>query len=152
MYDDDYATCEKTFATLRIYPGALDPDEVTRQLGLDPSTTQQARDARVVNHLRHAARPSGWFLSTDGVITSRDVRRHLDLLLDKLMPARSALSRLQAAGAKTDVSCYWVSASGHGGPTISPPQAEKLVALCLDCWFDVYSIGTDARKQGEAAG
>lgn len=29
------------------------------------------------------------------------------------------------------------------GRLISPRQAEKLVALDLDCWFDVYFAGDD---------
>ena len=134
MYDDNYPTCEKTYATLRIYPGDIHSAEVSLHLGLTPSRTQEPGDVPY-------ARPRGWFLSTEGQIMSRDVRRHLDWLLDKLMPVQGTLRRLQDDGASMDVSCYWLSASGHGGPTLSFLQAQKLAALRLDCWFDVYFVG-----------
>lgn len=35
MYIDEYASCKKTYATLRIYPGDIDPEEVTLRLGED---------------------------------------------------------------------------------------------------------------------
>lgn len=130
MYDDDYATCEETYATLRIYPGEVAPERVTERLGLDPSETQRTT---------RAGRPlNGWFLSTEGAVQSRDLRSHLDWLLDRLEGSGAALRELVQAGAKVDVSCYWLSAGGHGGPTLTPRQMARLAELQLDCWFDVY--------------
>ena len=39
MYDDYYATCAETHATLCIYPGEIDPDEISRRLAIEPTTT-----------------------------------------------------------------------------------------------------------------
>lgn len=41
MPDDDYPTCARTYATLRIYPGEIDPTEVTGRLGIEPSSWQR---------------------------------------------------------------------------------------------------------------
>lgn len=139
VYDDDYSTCKATYATLRIY--GVPPDDVTETLGLQPSETQRATTDRVV-------RPNGWFLSSKERISSRDVRQHLDWLLDCLLPKADALARLRGIGATADISSYWLSASGHGGPTISPQQAEKLATLGLDCWFDVYFTANPAERAG----
>jgi Domain of unknown function (DUF4279) len=137
-YDDDYATCEQTYASLRIYE--VPPEEVTSALALESSETQNAGAKRTD---RGRGSPDGWFLSSKGSVESRDVRRHLDWLLDLVMPQAGALRELRQRGAVMDLSCYWLSASGHGGPMISPEQATKLAALSLDCWFDVYFIGDD---------
>lgn len=82
---------------------------------------------------------NGWFLSTGGVVASRDVRHHLDWLLERLMPARGALVALQqCAGVRMSVVCVWWSREGHGGPTLWPEQMRGLADLNLECSFDVY--------------
>ena len=132
-YNDDFATCKQTFASLWIYQ--VPPDEVTYALALEPSRTQKAGDMRSDGY---RFSKDGWFLSSEAAVESRDVRRHLDWLLDLVMPRAEPLRELRQRGATMDVFCYWLSAFGHGGPTISPEQAAKLAALSLDCWFDVY--------------
>jgi hypothetical protein len=132
MYDDDYSTCAKTFATLRIY--GVRPDEVTQWLGLSPTSMQiqgQASDGRRVS-------VDGWFLSTELQVASRDLRRHLDWLLANISPVATALSELKAQAAKVDVFCYWLSAHGQGGPTFSPQQMKLLGELGLELGLDVY--------------
>lgn len=135
-YDDTYATCERTYATLCIYE--VSAEEVSMALTLEPTEIQRAGATRSV---RGTDCPDGWFLSTSATIDSKDVRRHLDCLLDLLLPHSAALAELRQQGAKMEISCYWLSVSGHGGPTVSPQQAGKLAALDLDCWFDVYLLG-----------
>lgn len=72
---------------------------------------------------------------------SRDVRRHLDWILERLLPAKDKLQALKAEGVEAAVSCYWLSVYGHGGPTLSPQQMRGLVEFGLECWFDCYSSG-----------
>ena len=131
-YDDAYATCERTYATLRLYPGPIALRDVTARLRIDPTQSQISGGGRSLQ---------GWFLSTEGAVESRDVRRHIDWLLDRIEPSSRELEALMREGARVDVSCYWLSASGHGGPTLSPQQMGRLARLQLDCWFDVYSTG-----------
>ena len=135
-YDDEYATCKATFATFRLYHPDLDAGAITAKLGVQPTRTQlrgvAPRDGGRV------AVTGGWFLSSEESVSSRDVRRHLDWVLDQLTPVAHELAALQAAGYEADVSCYWLSASGHGGPGIRPSAAAKLVSLGLEVWFDVY--------------
>jgi hypothetical protein len=132
MYNDEYMTCSETYATLRII--GLKPDEVTRDLGLRPT------DSCVRGDVRHAApvRHDGWFLRSKDAVDSKDVRRHLDWILDQIATQRDALSVLVDRGAKIDITCYWVSAHGHGGPIISFVQSKKLADLEIDVSFDVY--------------
>ena len=40
-YDDGYATCERTLATLRVYGDDLDPAVLTERLGIAPTSSQK---------------------------------------------------------------------------------------------------------------
>ena len=135
----DYPTCERTYATLRIYPESLDPAEVTKRLRIEPTDWQRRGESR-----KPGSRPAklhGWFLSSDGEVESRDVRLHLDWLLSRIAPQADVILALQREGCRMDVSCYWVSASGHGGPSVRPAQMGELARLGLELWFDVYLGG-----------
>jgi hypothetical protein len=134
VYSDDYETCKETYATLCVYPGALDPDEVSQRLRISPSTVQREGEPRGSSIVKL----NGWFLCSREHVASRDARRHIDWVLDRVEPAAADLEELRESGARVDLSCYWLSSSGHGGPTVSPPQSRRLAALRLDCWFDVY--------------
>lgn len=138
-YDDEYGTCAQTYATLCIYPGEIDPTAVTERLGIEPSSWQRQgelpqRDDRPPR----AATLNGWFLTSKDRIDSRDSRRHIDWILDQIEPSAGALRSLQLEGCRTEVSCFWISQSGHGGPTIPPGQMKRLADLGLVLWFDFY--------------
>src|SRR4051812_6079927 len=95
-YDDDYPTCSRTYAGLRIYQNDLDPDRITRLLGVEPTDTQvRGRVSTEPRGSKFVPRIGGWFLSTKGVITSRDVLRHVDLILDWLAGKDETLRNLQ---------------------------------------------------------
>lgn len=132
MYEDEYRTCRETYATLRLV--GLSPDEITRLLDLSPTDSFVRGDVRAAAPMRH----DGWFLTSKGAVDSKDVRRHLDWILDQLSTRRDALRVLVDRGAKIDITCYWVSARGHGGPIISAAQSKKLADLEIDVSFDVY--------------
>jgi hypothetical protein len=132
MYDDEYATCRVTYATLRVY--GLRPEDVTRGLGLSPTESAHRGELRHGAPVRHDA----WLLNSRLAVDSKDARRHLDWIFDQLAARRGALRDLVSRGASVDVSCYWLSAAGHGGPTISTEQARRLAELEIDLSFDVY--------------
>ena len=135
-YNDDYPTCRKTYAGLRIYHDELDPDRITGLLGIEPSRTQ------VKGRITSGKIPpptGGWFLSTENVTTSRDVRRHVDWILNRLEGKDDALMRLQSEGHHMDISCFWVSASGHGGPMLSPAIMRRLGELEIGIGFNIYN-------------
>ena len=149
MEVSDYPTCERTYATLRIYPESLDPTDVTARLGIEPSDWQRRDESR-----KPGGRPAnlhGWFLSSESVVESRDVRRHLDWLLSRIESQAVAIHALQSEGCRMDVSCFWVSASGHGGPSVLPAQMGPLARLGLELWFDVYLGGDQDAEPGAAA-
>jgi hypothetical protein len=88
----------------------------------------------------------GWFLSTRGLVESRDSRRHIDWLLDRIAGKTAEILRLQAEGCEMVVWCYWCSARGQGGPTISPGPMRKLGELNLELCFDIYGPYEDEER------
>jgi hypothetical protein len=59
-------------------------------------------------------------------------------ILDQLAGKENELLRLPDEGHGAYVSCYWLSANGHGGPELSHEVMLRLASLKLDIAFDVY--------------
>jgi hypothetical protein len=140
-YVDDYPTCTRTFASLLIHGDALVPDDVTSALGLEP--TRSHTKGQLISNGRPEVRKGGfWGLSTRDSVTSRDLRRHLDWLLDIFEPRADTLSAFRESGFTCAVSCFW-EGPNTGGPTFSPSQAGRLAALDLEFDVDFYSVVPD---------
>ena len=135
-YDDDYHTCAETFSTLRIYSDTVNPSEITRTLGITP-TKSWCRHELFGNRSPYRRKANGWFYTTERSISSRDTRRHIDLIIEALKDAEVPLEILRQKGCKMDISSYWVGI-GHGGPSLWPHQMLRLGALGLMVWWDVY--------------
>lgn len=140
IYDDNYATCSRTYATLIIK--YLDPSTITARLEIEPSESQ-IKGELIRPFSTRIAPMDGWFLCTKGRVESRDSRRHIDWLLDRIDGKAGEILRLQAEGCEMVVSCYWVSSCGQGGPTISPVQMRRLGELNIELCFDIYGPYVD---------
>jgi len=142
-YDDDYATCVKTFVWLRVMSESLEPDKVTIAIGIQPTRTQFRGAVSLNAALKRPAKYSGWFLESTGHVNSRDTRRHLDWLLDKLQGKETYLAQLRDQGNLVDICCRWDS-QGQGGPTLDSVHLVRLGALGIEFWFDVYFVGKES--------
>src|ERR1700677_4910672 len=93
---DENPNCARTYATFRLLGEALDPDAATRALDLEPSLAlakgQEMPAGRIGTARRQ--RTGVWSLSTDNVVRSTSLERHLLHLLDALEPAGAALRAL----------------------------------------------------------
>jgi len=134
-YDDNYPTCRVTYATLRIFRDDLDPDAVSSVLGIAPSDRHRKGDTRRSGYIEKSG---AWFLSSKGHLQSKDVQRHIMWILDQLADRVGILHQLQDEGCSMDIFCYWVSASGQGGPTLSPELMRRLAEAELEVGFDIY--------------
>lgn len=134
-YDDDYPTCVSAFATLRFYHKMESPKKVTDLLKVEPSETQKVGPCPQRNGV--IRRVSGWFLCSKGQVESRDVRRHVDWVLDQIEGSKTGIPLLAEQGWSADVFCYWLG-TGQGGPMLDPFQMARLSSLNLSCGFDVY--------------
>ena len=140
MYDDDHASCKETFATFRLFKDDLRPQDVSRMLGLEPSRAHKKGEPQYPKNPKSPAvfRSGGWLLTTEGRVESRDVRRHVDWLLERLEAKRETILRLPLDGYALDVFCFWCSASGQGGPQLDVMQMRRLADLGIPIRFDIY--------------
>jgi hypothetical protein len=146
-YIDDYGTCSETYATLRVYHDALPPTEVTARLGLEPDD-QQFKGIPRPNRDRPAP-INGWFLSSEHKVKSRDSRRHIDWLVSQIVGRRDEVEAMLSDGFRIDISSYWASRSGHGGPTISPYQMQRLARLGIEVSWDIYFYDEDEADENQ---
>jgi hypothetical protein len=139
MKKDDYPTCRCTYATLRIYHKTARPAVVSRALGVRPSSVQMKGQPWKRRGSSPRVYPiSGWFLTSEGQLESYDSTKHILWLLAKIQPKKSKLDALKAAGWWMDISCFWDSAWGHGGPTLGPDLLTALAEFKIEVWFDIY--------------
>jgi len=135
-YNDSYPTCHTTYATLCIYlPDTSDPNTLSEKLGIQPSRTQvkgEVRNGKVKQW------PTAWFLESKEKIQSKDVRRHIDWLLEQLRDKSEIIQQLQIADSEVHISCFWVSAFGHGGPMLDSGILKRIAELNLGISFDIY--------------
>ena len=114
-----------------IYTGEVPPDEVTRILGIPPTTISIAADIP-------RKKVNGWFLSSQDIIESKDSRRHIDYIIEVVSPVKDRIGQLQSRGFQIGVLCFWESATGNGGPTLSPNQMKELGQLNLELSWDIW--------------
>jgi hypothetical protein len=127
---------------------------MTAALGLRPHWTalrgEPAGLGRTVPH-------NLWARGTRDRFRSRDVRFHIDNILDALRGRERRIEQLRKQGCEIAISCFWQSASGNGGPAFDPAMMRRLarysIELQFDIWFDVPACGGRRmeRKGGIAA-
>lgn len=134
-YCDSYPTCVETYSTLRIFSDALKPVEITDLLQIEPTRSFCKGDVHGQGKLQRPT--NGWFYSTEKLSTSKDGRRHIDIILAALEGKLDVVKALQGRGCKIDITSYWET-TGQGGPWLMPKQMLKLGAVNIDVWWDIY--------------
>lgn len=136
----DYPTCDECYAALFVYPGERHPDEVSQLLNMEPTRKNVAGTTIINSSGRQRKIPiSGWFLSSEGKVKSKDLRDHINWLLNKIYAAKAGIKQLQGMeGLELGINCTWPSLAGHGGPTLWPEQMKIIAELELECTFDIY--------------
>lgn len=146
---DENPSCARTYASFRLAGDALDPDGVSAALGLTP-TTALARDEEIPIGRKGKAslhrRTGIWLIDTEHTIESTSLERHLIHLLDAVEPAAAGLDALRSRhDLRADFFCYWLSATGHGGPHISPGSLRRIAALDAELGIDFYGVSSESK-------
>ncbi|MGW7775510.1 DUF4279 domain-containing protein [Pseudomonas machongensis] len=138
----DYETCAECYVRLMIFPGEYHPDEITKLLQVQPTTVNVVGEKLTNSRgLTREVKNSGWFLSTESHISSRDLREHIDWLVETISPHRDSLIKVQELdGVKVTLKCVWFSLLGHSGPVLWPEQMRALADLDLELSFDIYFV------------
>lgn len=136
---EENSNCLLAHATFRVLGQDLDPEAVSAALGVEPSQALR-RDQLVPTETRIRRQDTGvWLLKTEGRLTSTSLERHVLHLLELIEPGMPALDRLrQEQGLTTDFFCFWLSATGHGGPIFSSELMGRVAAVGAELGIDFY--------------
>lgn len=136
-FNHDFKSCSRTYATLCIYHDSADPQMISDMLQLNPDKMLKIGD---VIRSGKTAISSGWFLGTKDLLQSRDVRYHIEWILNQLNQKKDKIKTLYGLGFKMKILCFWESSSGNGGPVFDHEFICRLsefpLDLDLDIWFD----------------
>lgn len=141
--DDCYATCERTRAVLRIHCGERSPNDMTEYLSIEPTETVEVGVAKPRRNgkLGPPGKVNLWLLDSEQHMESKDLRRHIDWVLDQLDPAAERILKLREAGLLIDIWCVWWSSTGQGGPALWPKQMARVALLDLELSIDFAYFG-----------
>jgi hypothetical protein len=131
----DVQTNRKAFVTLRFAGDELDPGEISAILPVKPTRAHKKGEAFFAgpNAGKLHGRSGIWFLATDKLVDSDDLRDHLAFVQELLYPKPSDKGRitklrdiLKRAHSHAQITCFW-----HGDPGEPAPQipAEFKFAL-----------------------
>lgn len=125
--------CSETYATLRVIGRSLDPETLSRAIGLESTMAIRVGDTRP-----RGTRPRDeaiWAYSTEARVATSNLADHIAFVVS-LIP--KDFNRLVPPGCRTEIQCVWRSSSGHGGPTLPAGLLAELGDRGIDLDFDLY--------------
>ena len=138
-------SASQVFATLRFAGDALDPDEISRVVGQQP-TRAHRRGQRYKPGPRSpevTGKTGVWYFSTKRNVPSKDLRDHLDALVSLVLPAADEDKRLrelrdimERRNLQAHVTCFWRGPLGVDQPSIPAVVTEALGRLPADIEAD----------------
>lgn len=129
----------RTTVGLRIFGDALDPEEITRLLGVAPTSCAHKGDTRRTSPGREVvARSGSWRLDAD---LSGNLNTQIGALLTKL-PSDPTIWRELTAHYECDVFCGLFMREGNEGMELSPEVMSMLGVRRLRLGLDIYG-GSD---------
>lgn len=120
---------------------AMDPDEITSNLDLQPDGCWKAGAPRTTPHGRSLGgvrRETYWFARMgEGTMPPSSLSETLDTALDRLLPHRIFLAKIVADGGCLEFFVGWFFAS-QGGETFPYRLMAKMSDLHIDLALDNY--------------
>ncbi len=137
---EENPNCEYTHASFRLVGDGLQPDLVALHTGLTGDFGAQRNTLRPSRTGRAVRQPTGvWFITSEKRVESTSVERHLAYLLERLEPVKGELlAVIEEQRLHADFSCYWVSATGQGGPEVAPETLSRIGAIGASLGFEFH--------------
>ena len=129
----------ETHATFRLLGDMLDPEEVSRALGITPTIARRKGDTYGNPKRPVVSRTGIWALESEGAVAGADLEAHLGFLLNQLVFKASVVAKLIQGGLTGDILCYWMSGTGQGGPALGAETIRRIASLGVGLEFDCYS-------------
>jgi hypothetical protein len=140
-YDDNYLGVETTYASLRIQHDLLVPEAISILLQLTPSWGWPK--GIILPGKTRPTKTGIWGISSEGHIQSREVRRHIDWIIDRIQSKTSIIHDLQEQRYTIDVFCFWSMSGTMAGLELSPHNCRALAELNIPIGFDIYASAED---------
>ena len=131
--------CSETNATFRLVGDLVDPSQITLLTGAAPLSAARKGETHVGSHTKktYEYKTGAWCVSSEDVVESTSIERHLVFLLDILEPKKESIKKLiKQLSIRADFHIYWVSATGTGGPVISADTLRRIADLNADLDFE----------------
>jgi hypothetical protein len=142
-------------ASFRLSGDALDPDAITRAIGLTPHATHRKGEARPCREGLDDLPPwrSGlWSLHSEDALPQTDnhLEDHLIWLLDRLDPVRDTLRQLRFEQSLTaDFFCGYFMHQSNSGFQFSTQTLARIAALDATLGVDIYGPDPDDQDRTE---
>jgi hypothetical protein len=133
--------CRATYAVFQLHGNDVDPNALTRVLGISPSYGCTKAAVSPFEGFP-ASDPTGvWAVSSEGKLFSTNLERHLLFLMDVLEPVRAKiLQTVEAHRATARFFCPWWTVSGQGGPVLSPQILARISDLQASLRIDYHGL------------
>ncbi len=133
----------RSTAAFRISADDLDPDQVTKALGIAPASSHRRADLRSTKSDFRWRRGS-WHLSTVGhVKDEEDLDAHIRYLLEVLLPRRAELAALRRPGLNMNFFCGLWMDSHNSEVWLPPATLADLAAIGIELGLDIYESDED---------
>ena len=132
---------DRTSASLRFFDDDLDPEQVTRLLGCQPTHACRKGDLLPSKRYQRIAHTGSWRLQTPKG-DERALEEQITSLLDKASDDLAAWEQL-SKGARLDVFCGLHLKAWNRGFSLSPGLMRRLAERHLEVDFDIYCDSED---------
>ena len=128
----------RTHVSLRLFGADLDPDEITKELGITADNSY--RNGEITGTKTQVRRKTGYWSvsSSERMDELADTSAHLQWIIDIVDSRKAIFNSYRARGWKIDVWLGIHTSEGHGGPTIPSSIIRALGAIDLDVNLDLY--------------
>ena len=124
--------------TLKIYPDSLQPNQVSRLLGIDATSavSREPMGEPVGSYAFRMGKHNGWFLESEKRVESRDPDKHLEWFLRQVEPLRNKLAELlKRPDCKMCINVIAWSEDGSVAYTLDPAKIPGLASLGVPVCF-----------------
>ena len=134
---------------LRIYPGSLEPNQVSKMLGVDATSavSREPMGEPLGSYAFRMGKHNGWFLESEKRVESRDPDKHLEWFLRQVDPLRNKLADLlKRPDCKVCIDVIAWSEDGGLAYTLDPVKISGLGSLGVPVCFSFADYPDNAKE------
>ena len=142
------ATIRRVHVEFDLTAHNLDPEEVSLAFKIKPSRSAKRGDERrnPRGTLLSPHKEGWWQLSSEGKVRSKDINKHFEYLLKRLLPhKKTILGFVKAQAGETYFGVLWENTYLYAGtaPMLSSQSIKGMAELNASIGFDIYQIDED---------